>query len=89
MTEKLLTGTLSFNTNKQSVPSRNIHFQLKENGNSLGFNLVADIVSEVNWGKVMQWYEAYHPPEVKSEFERCLLLLFIQAFTEKKHVEVL
>ena len=24
-------------------------FQLKENGNSLGFNLVADIVAVVNW----------------------------------------
>ena len=30
-------------------------FQLKENGNSLGFNLVADIVAVVNWNQVVQW----------------------------------
>ena len=29
-------------------------FQLKENGNSLGFNLVADIVAVVNWNQVVQ-----------------------------------
>ena len=63
--------------------------QLKETGNSLGFNLVADIVSVVNWNQVVQWYESYHTPEVKSNFERCLFLLFIQAFAAKKHVEVL
>ena len=64
-------------------------FQLKENGNVLGFNLVADIVALVNWNQVVQWYEAYHPQDVKSSFERCLFLLFIQAFAEKKHVEVI
>ena len=30
-------------------------FQLKENGNSLGFNLVANIVAVVNWNQVVQW----------------------------------
>ena len=30
-------------------------FQLKENGNSLGFNLVADIVAVVNLNQVVQW----------------------------------
>ena len=30
-------------------------FQSKENGNSLGFNLVANIVAVVNWNQVVQW----------------------------------
>ncbi|XP_053378040.1 ectopic P granules protein 5 homolog isoform X2 [Mercenaria mercenaria] len=75
---------------KQLLP--NIHIMetmagLKEQGCSLGFNLVADIVAVINWQQVSKWYESYFDLNHQVRYEGCLYILLIQAFTENKHVE--
>lgn len=87
---------LVFNMELTALPWQqlmpNIHVmetmtQLKEYGNSLGFNLVADVVAMIRWDQVWAWYDGGHDLELKVRFQGCLFLLLIQAFCEKKHLE--
>ncbi|KAL4226903.1 Ectopic P granules protein 5 [Mactra antiquata] len=75
---------------KQFMP--NIHVmetmaKLKEVGNSLGFNLVADILGSINWNHILSWYESFNSRELLVRFEGFLYILLIQCFAEKKYME--
>ncbi|KAL3851889.1 hypothetical protein ACJMK2_015586, partial [Sinanodonta woodiana] len=60
---------------------------MKQNSHPSSFNLLADVVSAIDWMELLHFYKTYQSTDSRRGFEASLFLILMQCYGEKKHLE--